>query len=628
MFPIRRHANAARALRLALGIGALYAVVGATWIFASDGIVVWISADPAWLFAAQRYKGLLYVGATAAALVLLVRAGYQRLLGAAEQARSRELQVQDLFSRHPQPMWVYDRSTLAFLKVNEAAVHQYGYSEAEFRSMTIKDIRPPEDIPKLLEILAAPRPDYREVRHLRHRKRSGEVIAVRLLAYSVPYEGRTAVMAEAMDITREILAQQALERQEAQFRQLHQSLGEVLWLARADARDMLYVSPAFESLYGRPVAEFLRDQGLWLAVVHPDDRQRAAASAQQLLVLGSSSCEYRICRPDGSIRWVADRKKAIVDDSGLVQMIGGIVEDITAQKERDAARAVTQDELEAMVAERTAALERVNAELDAFARTAAHDMKSPLNAIAGYSQLVQHKYGPHLGAEGSAMVARIEQATRDMATLINDLLSLSRLTSAELQLRDVDLAALGREIVAGFRHEQPQRRVTFDAPAALVVRCDAGLTRSLMANLLGNAWKFTGRQDEAWIRLAAADTGRGTEVCVRDNGAGFDIGDGGHLFKPFKRFHTAAEFSGTGLGLVTCQRIVQRHGGEIRVESAPGQGTAIHFTLGPAARAQGAAAPPGVPQPRVVRPPAWAADPDPSAGTAVGETAHPSGDRR
>jgi PAS domain S-box-containing protein len=626
MYSFRHDAYATRALRLALGIGALYAAVGVTWIFASDELVVWISSDPSWLHAAQRYKGLLYIAVTAAALVLLVRAGYQRLLAASEEARSRELQVQDLFSRHPQPMWVYDQDTLAFLKVNEAAVQQYGYSDAEFRAMTIKDIRTAEDIPKLLELLTGPRPDYREVRHVRHRKRSGEVIAVRLHAYSVPYEGRSAVMVAAMDITREILAQQALERQEARFRQLHQSLGEVLWLAGADARELLYVSPAFESLYGRPVADFQRDQGLWLAVVHPDDREIAATSEQQLHLLGSSSCEYRICRPDGSIRWVADRKKTIVDDTGLVRMIGGIAEDITAQKERDAARAVTQDKLEAMVAERTVALERVNAELDAFARTAAHDMKSPLNAIAGYSQLVQQKYGPHLGADGATMVARIEHAARDMATLINDLLSLSRLTSAELQLRDVDLARLAREIVAGFRHEQAQRRVTFEAPTALVVRCDAGLARSLMTNLLGNAWKFTGRQHEGWIRLSAADTDHGMEVRIQDNGAGFDIGDGAELFKPFKRFHTASEFNGTGLGLVTCQRIVQRHGGEIHVESVPGQGTAIHFTLGPAARAHDVAAPPDVHQPRDVHPLARVPNPDPGADAPVGAALRVSGD--
>jgi PAS domain S-box-containing protein len=414
----------------------------------------------------------------------------------------------------------------------------------------------------------------------------------------------------ATDITEQVEAQQALERQEAQFRQLHQSLGEVLWLAGIDGQPLIYVSPAFETVYGRPVADFRANLALWLDCVVPEDRARAAASSLELAARGRSSCEYRIRRPDGSLRWLSDRKRSITDENGKVVMIGGIAEDITATKERDAARATTQAQLEAMVAERTAALERVNAELDSFARTAAHDMKSPLNAIAGFSQIVQHKYGAQLGAEGRRMVALIEQSALDMATLINDLLSLSRMTAAELRLADVDLAELGREIIDTFRQHEPHRVVSFDAPPNLAVRCDAGLARSLMTNLLGNAWKFTNRREQAAIRLTVSDTCRGAVFSIEDNGAGFDPAQADRLFKPFQRLHSVADFSGTGLGLVTCQRIVQRHGGAIWAQARPGQGATFHFTM---------AAPPAASHGVEAVPMAGTAAREPDVGTRDGE---------
>ena len=458
-----RDPMAAKAWRLALGIGAAYAVAGIVWILLSDTLLASLSADPGWLTTAQHYKGVFYVLATAAGLSGLVRAGYQRLLHEANLARNRELQ--------------------------------------------------------------------------------------------------------------------ALQWQEARFRQLHQSLGEVLWLATADGRQLIYLSPAFEALYGRPAADFQQDLDLWLGAVHPDDRARAMASNAQLQATGQSSCDYRICRPDGSVRWVSDRKRLIVDADGQASMIGGIAEDITTRIERDAARATNQAELARMVAERTAALQHMNAELDAFARTAAHDMKSPLQAIGGFSYLLRQRHAAALGADGQRMVAHIEQSTRHMATLVNDLLTLSRVSALTLHWADVDLAALGRELVADLRRQAPDRQVVFDAPAQLLLQCDGGLARSLLANLLGNAWKYTGRRPDAHIRLAAQHRGSVLEVCIEDNGVGFDAGTGDTLFKPFQRFHSDSEFTGTGIGLVTCQRIVHRHGGDIHIESTPGVGTVVRFTL-------------------------------------------------
>jgi PAS domain S-box-containing protein len=570
---------ATRSLRLAGGIALLYALLGIAWILGSDALVQSMSTDAGGQTLAQRYKGIFYVVFTALALMWLVHVGYQRLLRADALTRSRELQARDLFIRHPQPMWLYDRKSLALLQVNHAAARHYGYSEREFLQMKLQELCVPEDAVRLRQLIEMPEHGYGDVERIRLRKKSGEALFVHIIAHALPYAGRDAVMVQAIDVTREVLASNALERQEAQFRQLHQSLGEVLWLIGTDMREVLYVSPAFEQLYGRPVAEFHAHPQLWMEVVHPDDRAVAQQSALALLKDGQASCEYRIRRPDGSERWVADRKKVIVDEHGLVSMFGGIAEDITAIRERDEARKVTQAALERMVAQRTAELERVNVELEAFSHTAAHDLKSPLANIDGFCQLLQLRFGDQLGSDGRSMLTHITQSARHMIGLVDDLLALSRVKTVELQPVDVDLVALAQRIIGDLQRGEPQRQVVFDAPAQLIVLCDRGLAASLLANLLGNAFKFTGKRERASITLRA--TGELPVVSIEDNGAGFDA-DPDRLFKPFQRFHRAAEFSGTGIGLVTCQRIVQRHGGDIWIDSSPGVGTTVHFSLRPA----------------------------------------------
>jgi signal transduction histidine kinase len=199
------------------------------------------------------------------------------------------------------------------------------------------------------------------------------------------------------------------------------------------------------------------------------------------------------------------------------------------------------------------------------------------------------RHAAHLPADARRMIDQVAQSALHMTSLVNDLLALSVVAHTEVRLSQVDLAALAREIVDELRRNEPARRVDFEAPDTLPVRCDPGLARSLMCNVLGNAWKFSGKRPVGRIRLSADVAHEGTVVRVEDNGAGFDAGPGANLFKPFQRFHTAAEFHGTGVGLATCARIVERHGGRIWIESTPDRGTTLSFLLPASAAADPAA---------------------------------------
>ena len=365
-------------------VAAGYAVFGCAWVLLSDAAAHMVSADPDWLSLAQRGKGLAFVALTSTFLLVMVHLGVSRLLQAVQQGEHSALRVQDLFEQHPQPMWYYAPGSLAFLRVNEAAVRLYGYSQAEFLALTVPDLRHPDDRDALALRLRQRAPGFVATDRVRHRRKTGEGLDVQISAQGAVFDGQPAVLVLAIDISGQVAAQQAMQRQEQQFRELHQSLAEVLWMTTADGQEVLYVSPAFERVYGLPVADFKRDPGQWLAHVHPDDREIARASARSLAQLGSSECQYRIRRADGAVRWLSDRKKLVRDAQGQVTMIAGIAEDITERRlDQDMLRRNGEE-----LAERYAELARFNRaavdrELDMIA------LKREINALAAASRLPQ-----------------------------------------------------------------------------------------------------------------------------------------------------------------------------------------------------------------------------------------------
>jgi PAS domain S-box-containing protein len=567
---------------LGTGVGVLYAALALVWPFAFDSAVTAVSSDPAWVVVESRNKELLWVVITAVALAIAVRFLHKAVLEAKSASRSKDLQVADLFFHHPKPMYVFATVTLRFLRVNRAALAYYGYEEAEFLAMTLTNLHPQEDATEVRARVTRGAREYHDVGVVRHRKKSGEIVYANITAHNISDSGRAARMAMAVEVTQEVLAKRALELQELQFKQLHESLTEVLWLASPDGAEVLYVSPAVRDVFGHPAAAVKSNPDLWQEIVHPDDRAQAKASVVRLKAIGRSDCEYRVVRPDGSIRWVADRRRAIRDSAGRVTMVGGIAEDITAAKERDAALSTTRVELENMVQARTEELQHAYAELDAFTRTAAHDLKTPLNGVMGFSQLLKKSRASSLDDEALRILTRIEESARSMAELVDGLFALSRVTTANLSLQRVDLAELAWSVFGELCLQEPGRDIHLSAPDSLWVVCDPRLARSLISNLIGNAWKYTGKRSQALISMSEQPLGDDSSICIEDNGSGFEAGDPGRVFKPFERFHSAAEFTGTGIGLATCQRIILRHGGKFRVTSKPDVGTKVWLTLGAA----------------------------------------------
>ena len=376
---------------------------------------------------------------------------------AREALAAREAHYRLLFESNPLPMWVIDVESLSFRQVNEAAIRHYGYSKEEFLSMTVRDIRPPEDIPVFEVSVNRTETGVRHPGVFRHRKQDGSLIDVEITTHEIAFEGRRSRLVLAKDVT---------------------------------------------------------------------EQHRAETEVRRLNL-----------------------------------------------------------ELEERVRLRTAQLEEANRELEAFSYSVSHDLRAPLRAVDGYSGLLKEHLEGALDDGGRHLLDGIRAGAGRMDKLIGGLLALSRASRGELRAVAVDLNRLAREVLSEVLPPDGRERVEVlvsDLPPATG---DPDLLRQLFQNLLSNAVKFSSRKEAPVIELGSCVREGAREYFVRDNGAGFDAGQGDRLFGTFQRLHSEKEFEGTGIGLSIVRRIVERHGGRVWAEGSPGEGATFRFTLGAGGRA-------------------------------------------
>ena len=233
-----------------------------------------------------------------------------------------------------------------------------------------------------------------------------------------------------------------------------------------------------------------------------------------------------------------------------------------------------------MLRRRTTELEQLNRELEAFSFSVSHDLRAPIGSIDGFSQALGDFYGEKLDDEGREYIRWIRDATQQMQALVESLLQMSRLNQHDLVKSEVDLSSVAQKIAAGLQQRDTTRVVSFHIADGLRTQGDERLLHAVLENMLSNAWKFTAKREEAHIEVGSFDTEETRVYYVRDNGAGFDRTQASRLFSAFQRLHSRSDFDGTGIGLATVKRVIERHGGTVWAEGEVGQGATFYFTTG------------------------------------------------
>lgn len=270
-------------------------------------------------------------------------------------------------------------------------------------------------------------------------------------------------------------------------------------------------------------------------------------------------------------------EKARLEESQRAML--NLLEDFAMEREKT--EAANRELMVALDSLRLAkeAVDAANRELEAFAYSVSHDLRAPLRSIGGFSHVLLEDCAAQLSNQGKDSLQRIVSNVEKMGQLIDDLLKLSRVTRVEMQRGRVDLSRMARKIFEELRKSRPDRRVAFVVADGLIASGDDRLLNVVLGNLIDNAWKFTSRRERATIEVGAFERAGGTVFFVKDNGTGFDMAYAGKLFQPFQRLHPMREFPGTGIGLATVKRIIERHGGRVWVKAEAGKGTTVYFVL-------------------------------------------------
>jgi PAS domain S-box-containing protein len=300
-------------------------------------------------------------------------------------------------------------------------------------------------------------------------------------------------------------------------------------------------------------------------------------SFHQTLADKSSRFECYLEPAEGEKRWAEIQLNKVQVESG--DMVIVVARDISERKASEIELDKFRASLEDQVKMRTAALEIANQELDTFFFSVSHDLRTPLRAINGYSQILQENFNEHLNDEAKGYLGKVRDTSQYMGVLIDELLKLSRINRAELDITCVDLSRLAGKIGKHIQELEPLRKAKIIIQPGLETQGDTKLLRIALENLLSNSWKYTEDTNAVEIEVGSIQSDGETVFYVKDNGSGFDMAYADKLFNVFERLH-GREIEGNGIGLSTVKRIIDRHNGRIWAKSAPKEGATFYFTVG------------------------------------------------
>ncbi len=539
----------------------------------------------------------------------------------AEELRRSEEFLNNVLENIPDMLFVKDAKDLRFVRLNRAGEELLGYSRAELVGKDVGDVFPEHEARFFTE-------RDREVLRDRvlvdvpeetvHTRLQGERI---LHTKKIPIlDSRGAaryLLGISEDVTERKRAVEALRESQERYRQLFESSPNSLWeedfsagrvfidglraAGVTDFRAHFEAHPEHVVACARMVKVLDVNQAT-LRLVGARDKQDMMARLPAMLEEFLDTRAFReelVALTEGKLQFEGEAVHGTLRGERLSVVLHMVIApgyedswgrllvsvvDITDRKRAEENVRRLNLELEQRVVDRTAQLQAANKELEAFSYSVSHDLRAPLRGIDGFSKALLEDYGDKLDSQGQDYLRRVRAASQRMERLIDDMLTLSRVTRSDMRRTPVDLSAVARSVTDELRAREPRRQVDLVIAPGLTAMADPNLMHIVLGNLLGNAWKFTSKHPTARIEVGAQERDGETIFFVRDDGAGFDMAYAHNLFGAFRRLHATAEFEGTGIGLATVHRIVHRHGGRIWAEGQPETGATFYFTMPTEAR--------------------------------------------
>jgi PAS domain S-box-containing protein len=484
-----------------------------------------------------------------------------------------------------------------FIAVNDYVCRMLGYSKEELIAMDVHHLTAPEDREKSDDMNRMIREKkLKRVAYEKHYlKADGSKFWVNVTVSSIRNEKDMHIgsITTVEDISERKRVELALRRSEELLR-LAQQGARVGSFDYDPVKKISEWSPELEVLYGLKPGEYRGSYDQWKELIHPADLPYVESRLDEAMTTGQFETEWRIVQPGGTIRWLAARGQVLKDDSGKPVRMVGVNFDITERKQAEFA-----------LHGRTQELAAANRDLESFSYSVSHDLRNPLHTIGSFATFLLEDYADRLDEEGQDYIRRINSGVKKMQTLIDDMLSLSRIVRQEMKRENVDLSAIVYNYLEELKSSHPERHVEFVIQEQVYAGADPRLIHLALENMLRNAWKFTSKKETTRIEFGTVpSTSLGHRVVeerrvsdenesrwpsgveaqivyfIRDNGQGFDQKFAEKIFEPFKRVHAENEFSGTGVGLSIVKRVILRHGGRVWAEGEVGKGATFYFTLG------------------------------------------------
>ena len=490
--------------------------------------------------------------------------------------KASEEKYRVLFYNHSIPSWIYDVDTLQFLEVNDAAIEHYGYSREEFLNINLKSILSEKEFERY-DIYNKQANFYKESHKglWMHRNKNGKIFYVEISTNPIDYPGKRAKLVLSIDRTEQTIAEQELRKSNERLVFLSQATFDAIWDWDLQTNEIIW-NDGVVKMFG--ITDLLETQKIdwWYANLHPQDKERVETKIKYHIDnnIPHWEDEYRMKVAD-SFKYIYDRGYIIYNEQNKPVRMIGAMQDLTERKSHE----IMLQNLNNSLEKRAKELAESNAELERFAYVTSHDLQEPLRMVTSFLQLLEKRYKDKLDKKANEYINYAVDGAERMKRLILDLLEYSRVNSSKAEMEDVDVNEIVKDLKLTYKNFLEESKGMINGKKLPVIKGNKTQILQLFQNIIGNACKYKSVAPPVIDISYEEEEKLFYKFSITDNGIGIDSKFFHKIFIIFQRLHNRDEYSGTGIGLAICKKIVDKHGGKIWVTSTPGKGSTFYFTL-------------------------------------------------